>query len=402
MKKVFLDELPKWESGKNKGCINWKESIGYKIHFIYDDIEDEVEIIGCESQDIIIKYKNKTKHIKAYNFSKCKIGELFKESMWITHRELCEQLGIPKEVAKSTTYGSHKPITINCKCGNVVKVSPCNVVKNKSIGCKKCGDGISYPNKIIYSSLEQSYEFFETEYSPEYLKGKRNDFYLPSYKIVIEADGGLGHKDGRIHSKSTKTLDESIEVDKWKEEQNLKHGVKTIRINCFMSELDYIKNNILNSELTDYIDFSNVNWNKCEEFALKSMIYETCNYWYEHREVNKEDITTNDLASIFKLSKTTIRNYLKKGNNLGWCNYNANEEKRRNGIKNGKNNGNIILIYTLNNKYISTGESITWIEQHSVEKFGTYLDAHIISDVCKGKRSSYKGFIFKYAKYIDK
>ena len=34
MKKVFLDNLPKWESGKYKGRINWKESIGHKVKFI--------------------------------------------------------------------------------------------------------------------------------------------------------------------------------------------------------------------------------------------------------------------------------------------------------------------------------------------------------------------------------
>lgn len=39
MRKVFLDELPKWDSGKNKGGINWKLSIGKKVKFIYDDIQ---------------------------------------------------------------------------------------------------------------------------------------------------------------------------------------------------------------------------------------------------------------------------------------------------------------------------------------------------------------------------
>ena len=38
MREVFLDELPK--RGK---YINWKESIGCKVKFIYDDIEDEEE-----------------------------------------------------------------------------------------------------------------------------------------------------------------------------------------------------------------------------------------------------------------------------------------------------------------------------------------------------------------------
>ena len=41
MRKVFLENLPKRGS-----LINWKKSVGLKVHFIYDDIEDDIEIIG--------------------------------------------------------------------------------------------------------------------------------------------------------------------------------------------------------------------------------------------------------------------------------------------------------------------------------------------------------------------
>ena len=44
MRKIFLDNLPKRKRG-DKEIINWKNSIGYKCKFIYDDIEDEIEII---------------------------------------------------------------------------------------------------------------------------------------------------------------------------------------------------------------------------------------------------------------------------------------------------------------------------------------------------------------------
>ena len=55
MRKVFLDELPR----KNKN-INWKQSVGYVVKFIYDDIEGGVEIIDLtrENRKSMLTLKN--------------------------------------------------------------------------------------------------------------------------------------------------------------------------------------------------------------------------------------------------------------------------------------------------------------------------------------------------------
>ena len=42
MKKIFLDNLPKKIHCK-KECIDWMNSIGYKVRFIYDDILNKVD-----------------------------------------------------------------------------------------------------------------------------------------------------------------------------------------------------------------------------------------------------------------------------------------------------------------------------------------------------------------------
>ena len=47
-------------------------------------------------------------------------------------------------------------------------------------------------------------------------------------------------------------------------------------------------------------------------------------------------------------------------------------------------------------------ESLTLYEHFKdIEDFNTYLDRHRIGDVCKGKISSYKGFIFRYKKDLE-
>ena len=82
----------------------------------------------------------------------------------------------------------------------------------------------------------------------------------------------MNHEGGIVHSKSKKPLEYYIEVDNWKDEQHLLHGLKTIRINCFESNMEYIKNSILNSKLINFGDFSKVSWLKCEEFTLCNLV----------------------------------------------------------------------------------------------------------------------------------
>lgn len=73
MKTVFLEYLPR--KGK---LINWKESIGYKVHFIYEDIEDDLKIVEYikENQTLKLLYKNNEYKIKTGNFALCELGRI--------------------------------------------------------------------------------------------------------------------------------------------------------------------------------------------------------------------------------------------------------------------------------------------------------------------------------------
>lgn len=121
-------------------------------------------------------------------------------------------------------------------------------------------------------------------------------------------------------------------------------------------------------------------------FALKNIVKEVCDYWYEHREINRENITTTDLAKIFNIEKQTIRIYLKNGTKLGWCNYNPKEEHKRSGRNNGKNNGKKVICIELNKTFPSAtdaGRNLNINPSH-------------ISMVCKEKRKTCGGYHWKY------
>lgn len=482
-KEIFLDELPRGGKYINKNSINWKESIGHKVKFVYDDIEDEIEIVDYDPKTryLSIKYNNKIIYILNGDFLNCKLGNIlskktsdfkveigttfkdnkrditiidreirevkiennkckkgytilkrkwykykcnkdfnedwieeshllkgggcnvcagrYKDNMWNTHRELCVQLGIPKEIAETTTSGSSIPITFNCKCGNEVTISPNTITTTKSIGCKKCSDGISYPNKFMYEFCRQLLEqgkikYFEVEYK---IKNKRYDIFIilnNSKTLIIENHGGqhgefitegdlLFIKKGNGFKQSNRN---DIKEDIYKCRLAYENGIDNyIQLDCNISDIHYIKHSIKNSILNELFDLTEINWLECNEYALKNIVYEVCKFWEQHRGINKENITITDLSKIFKLDRRTIGYYLKKGVELGWRNYSGKLKP--------------ILVYDKEMNFIGEYESAKYICEHSVELFGICLNRNYISDVATGKRSSYKGYIFKFKIY---
>ena len=338
--------------------VNWKFNIG-------DEIKDDKRQLIIVDREIRQKEKTDNKSGRKYmtnekwykyKCNKCRNEDWIIESnmsygfgcntcgrsprktvlgintIWDKARWMCD-LGISEEDAKKYTPQSNQKIEVVCPhCGNKKKCRISGVYNDKSISCI-CSDGISYPEKFMYSALKQLNLKFETQYSPKWIKGKRYDFYLLDYNCIIEVHGEQHYS----YFGRGRSLEEEQENDKLKKELALGNGIEHyIIIDCRQSTLDWVKNNILDSELNNMLDLSHIDWLECEEFALGNLIKEVCNYWNKHRNINKEDITTSDLTKYFKLSIVTIRKYLKYGTELGWCKYNTKEEARRNGKLNSE------------------------------------------------------------------
>ncbi len=315
-------------------------------------------------------------------------------TIWDNQKHMVN-LGVSIEDAKTHTKCSDDKITVKCPdCEREKKIVISNIYSRKSIGCT-CGDGYSYPEKFMTSVLTQLGVKFETQYSPKYLikdgSQKRSDFYIPSMKLIVEADGGLGHKGGKIHGKSNKTIEELINIDEWKDKQHLLNNIKTIRIDCSESDMEYIKNNILNSKLNELFDLSNIDWLKCEEYAINSNLTKViCDYWNN----KKDDETTTDLTCVFGLSRTAINKYLKKGSKLGWCDYNPKEEQIKSSRRLNKNGKQVEMFK--DGQSLGIFESGHELSRQSENLFCVKLGQSAISQVCLGKKPQYKGFTFKY------
>ncbi|WP_133014901.1 hypothetical protein [Clostridium cuniculi] len=81
MRKVFLDDLPRWGSGTNKGKIKWSDSVGCEIPFIYDDIHDKFKLIDYKKEKCILtaEYNGNIRKLYSEDIKKCRICSLIQK-----------------------------------------------------------------------------------------------------------------------------------------------------------------------------------------------------------------------------------------------------------------------------------------------------------------------------------
>lgn len=303
---------------------------------------------------------------------------------------------VNKEDATKYTTGSTQRLIFKCPDCGQEKEMVISVLTRSGFSCDICSDNISYPNKYMRGFLSQlPVENVDYEYSPEWIKPLRYDGYFEynGHSYIMEMDGALGHGKNKYGSKEKDT--EGLKKDKYKENIANQHNIKVIRIDCEVSESDYISNNIINSELADIFDLSNIDWNKCNEFATKNIVKEVCDYF------NKTDLNPSIIAKDLKLGNNTVRRYLKRGTELGWCNYIPNGHRTKKvyipKTDRRKNRG----IYVYNKNDVNT---ILHVFQNSIEcaeNMSNIYDCIFIPsgirNVINGYKKTYKGFVFKYA-----
>lgn len=301
------------------------------------------------------------------------------------------------EDAYTHTYASNKKILFKCPDCDFEKEMNVNTLYGQGFSCKKCGDGISYPNKFMFNILEQLNIDFKTEYSPEWIAPKRYDFYIPSKKLIIEMDGGFHNKD---NNRSGKTKEESLKIDKHKDKLADEHKLKVIRVDCdynsIVDRFNYIKNNVM-SKLTTFFNLDIINWNNINEYCEKNLVKEVCKYWDNKKEIE----TIKDLQKIFQLEESTIRNYLKIGTNLQWCQYSAKEEKAKSLNKIINKRSKQIEIFNENKQSLGVFSSIAELSRNSEELFGVKLVASEISKAVRCKDKIYKNYFFDKDGYIN-
>lgn len=296
--------------------------------------------------------------------------------------------------AKLYTRCSNQSIQAICPhCGNVRNklIKIVDIFRYDSINCP-CRDGISYPNKFMFGMLKELNFNFTTEYSPDWIKPKRYDFYIPSMNVIIEMDGELGHGKNK-HSKSNISKEESKSIDDYKDEMARQRGIEVIRIDCAYenkNRFNFIKQNA-SIKLKSVFNLSIINWNKIKEYSLSNLVKEAC-----ENKKNNPNLTTGDIGELMGYDRQTILKWLKQGNGI-WCNYDPYKEMRNSGTRQGKRNSYEVICVNDGNIFSSACE----LSRQSLKVYSTKLFQGSISAVCLGNKLYYKGFQFKYIKDLS-
>ena len=149
-KEIFLDELPRYKNSTKK--IDFTKSIGYKVKFLYNNIEGEVEILDFNNDNNIltIKYEDKEPFlINTAGFRKCAFGKLlgvctndFKINIGQHIKddsrdiEIIDRKYIPRVCNRSTIKEKYYEIYCN-RCGTKHWVVENSILKLKT-GCPCC------------------------------------------------------------------------------------------------------------------------------------------------------------------------------------------------------------------------------------------------------------------------
>lgn len=252
-----------------------------------------------------------------------KIGQSpeYKNSIWASkHREYFSEY-LTEEQMKQYSPNSNKKIIIKCPdCGREKGITINNLL-NQGFSCI-CGDGRSYPNKLMYEFLRQAGVEYIPEYSPEWSNKKIYDIYIPSLNCIIE-NHGMQHYDGCFERCGGLSLFEERENDKLKQYMALENGIENyIILDCRKSKLDWIKNSIINSNLFDLLDIDeeSIDWDKCNNVFKTNLVKMASDLW-------NDGLKIKDISEKLNKSRHTISSYLSKAKNLGMCEYPKRKNK---------------------------------------------------------------------------
>lgn len=185
-KKLDLRGLPtrKWGEGK---IVDWKKCDNEPVEFQYGSDSGTLFVsydgISKHCSYVKVMYNGLEKRIRADVFREIRIASFFTKKL-------------PKELHHLIVHEKDKWVNVNqtqilCECpscGRRGYVTAQNLFY-RGFSCELCRESLSRPELATIYFLEFNNIEYKKEYSPEGIKPKRFDFYLPKEKVFVECHG---------------------------------------------------------------------------------------------------------------------------------------------------------------------------------------------------------------------
>lgn len=231
--------------------------------------------------------------------------------LWAKKPDVACLLENSEDGFKYSEYSNHKVNFICPSCGQKYNKKIQDVTSN-GLRCKNCNDSFSYGEKLVRNILLQLNVDFEIHKKFTWSNNKEYDFYITSINTIVEVHGQQHYFNTPVFS--NRSLEDEIINDGYKKELALNNNIDNYII---IDMHDYDDERIL-KELYSLFNLLNVNayekvYKQACIKALDSIMIQVCEAFN-----NNLDIET--IIDIYKIGKTTVYNYVKRGFKLNLCN----------------------------------------------------------------------------------
>ena len=222
---------------------------------------------------------------------------------------------VNKDDIHKYTSGSQQKVLFKCPICNKTKSKSILGFKQKGIGC--CSDGISYGEKFLMKlfdiyNIEYKYQLSKTTF--KWCENYRYDFYLPKYNWIVEVMGGQHYYKTDKYQPLTDIQKNDINKRTLAE----KYVDNYIELDVRLSELEIIRESIINSDIKFIIDVNSVDYKLIHYHSkINSIILSICSEYQK----SYPNVSTKFLSEKYKISQRTVGIHLKFGSKYGLCNY---------------------------------------------------------------------------------
>lgn len=296
-----------------------------------------------------------------------------KKAIKYTNNQLYKMLH-NKEDGIKYSQGSRVKVDWVCtECNLIIRNKSINMISHGRLSCPLCSPHTPYGEKFMVSILEQLSLYYEIQSTFDWSGQYRYDFYLNDCNCIVEING-LYHYEDTLGYIQRNSLKEQKIIDNKKRTIALKNGVKTyIKIDARESNIEYLKNSILHSDLINILNLQNINFEKCNLDASKCLIYNVCDIW------NSGVHTLKEISESIGISHQRVKEMLVSGTKSNICDFDASVIYN-NRIEKVRESRNIKVIC------LNTGE-IFKSQVEAAKKYNLKTTSHL-SQCCNGKRKT--------------